>query len=171
MRKLARVFPLRYLLAHLLWVELRFPLSSVCSLSLSSVSLLHTLVNKHLSLFLHCFLSTAERKSSLLALIRLQQRAFKLRSVERGSWRITCNKILPCSKHHTRWHFRVKHGLDLLRTKISMMDHCNWMPEEAALHVDGISQTTECYFSSIKKDLCELLVPWLAKQIKTFSLL
>lgn len=50
---------------------------------------------------------------------------------------------------------KVKHSLDLPRTKINMMYHCNWMPKEAAIHIHGISQMAVCYFSSIKKDLCK----------------
>lgn len=50
----------------------------------------------------------------------------------------------------------MKHGLDLQGTKIDLMYLCSWMPEEAASHAQAISQMAVSYFSSIKKDLCEL---------------
>lgn len=64
----------------------------------------------------------------------------------------------------------VKRGLDLRRTRIDVMYHRSWMPEEAAVCVHGISPVTVCYFSSIKEDLCEFTCALLAKQIETFRL-
>lgn len=65
---------------------------------------------------------------------------------------------------------RVKHSLDLLRTKISMMHHGSWKPKEAAIHVHGISQMTVCYFSSTK-DLCEFVCALSSKTNQTFRIL